>query len=180
MLKRIRFAPLAALVVAVGLLVAPSLHADDPSPDAFYGRYEGVGVTRDPNVEYFEFGLRDLDVEIGADGAGFYVQWTTVIHDLGADGPRRKSARVGFDPTDRPGIYLARDAAAGVAHGLGWAAIDGATLSVRLLAIRDDGGYDIQTYHRTLEDSVMWLQFISDNDGQTIRTVNARLEKRTD
>lgn len=62
-------------------------------------------------------------------------------------------------------------------QGLSWAAIVGDTLTVRELAILDDGSYAIQTYHRSLREDGMFLHFVSDRDGQSIRTVTAQLTK---
>ena len=116
--------------------------------------------------------------EIGPEGEGFFVAWTTVFRDIFSDDePRRNSARVAFVPSGRPGLYLATDAAQGLADGLSWASITGNRLSVRLLAIEDDGSYVVQTYHRSLSDAGLFLFFVSDVDGQTIRMVNAHLKK---
>ncbi len=165
---------IAAIAFVAGIFVV--MPAQAAGPDAFYGHYKGTGTSRDPNVTFFELTERDLDVVIGADGAGFFVEWTTVIRDYRDEEVRRRSARVAFDPSDRPGIYLARGRNA--SSGLSWASINGNTLSVRVVAIRDDGSYSVQTYHRTLgSDGNMFLQFVSDSDGQTIRMVSAVLKK---
>lgn len=88
---------------------------------------------------------------------------------------RRHEARVVFDPSDRPEIYLARGATA--SGGMAWASINDRTLTVRSLWILDNGSYALQTYHRTASDDTMFLHFISDRDGQTIRMVTANLKK---
>jgi hypothetical protein len=162
-------------MIAGSLFVAPA-HAG--SPEAFYGHYEGSGTSRDPNVTFFELTQRDLDVRIGPDGAGFFVEWTTVIRDSVDAEVRRREARVAFDPSDRPGIYLARDAAN--AQGMAWASINDRTMTVRSLRILKNGSYAVQTYHRTITDDEMFLHFISDEDGQTIRMVTARLKKTSE
>lgn len=169
----------AILLVAAGaLLAASAARADDAPLEAFFGKYEGSGITRNANVH--ELGLmdRDMDVEIGPEGDGFFVAWTTVMRrGFRDDEPRRNSARVMFVPSARPGIYLAKGAAERVAEGVGWASIRRDVLSVRILAIQDDGSYVVQTYHRSLADGGLHLFFLSDDDGQTIRMVNGRLNK---
>ena len=173
---RIRLLSVAVLVVAMALGIGVA-QADDLSPEAFYGHYKGSGGSRDPSVAYFELSQRDLDVQIGPADNGFYVAWTTVIHESWGKESRRKSARVSFEPSGRAGIYMERSAAERVTEGVTWAAINGDTLSVRALAINDDGSYAVQTYHRMLTEDGMFLHFLSDRDGQTIRMVSARLTK---
>lgn len=170
---------LAILLVAVGIASSAYIaRAEDATPEAFFGKYQGSGITRDPNAMSLGLMDRDMDVEIGPEGAGFFVAWTTVFRDIFSDDePRRNSARVAFVPSGRPGLYLAKDAGQRIAEGLSWASITGNRLSVRLLAIQDDGSYVVQTYHRSLSDVGLFLFFVSDVDGQTIRMVNAHLKK---
>lgn len=150
--------------------------ADEPSPEQFFGTYKGSGVTQTPNAGVLGFRDRDLDVEIGPDEGGFFIAWTTVFRDWGKE-PKRKSARISFDPSPRPGIYLERSAAQRVGWGLRWASFGENTLTVRSLLIQDDGSYVVQTYNRMFSDDGMFLHFISDEDGQTIRMVTGRLTK---
>jgi len=161
----------------LGLGTLSGASAADDGPAAFYGRFQGAGITQDPNTVYFGFDERAVDVEIGADGAGFFVEWTTVIRDYRDSEPRRRTARVSFDPTERPGLYLERGAASGLAEGVSWASIQGSSLTVRVLAILDDGSYRLQTYERSLTEDGMFLFFRSDQDGGTVRFVTARLKK---
>ena len=90
---------------------------------------------------------------------------------------KRNSARISFVPSDRPGIYVEQGAEQRMGQGMSWASIQGSTLTVREAAIRDDGTYVVQSYHRTLTDRGMFLHFTSDEDGQTIRMVTATLTK---
>ena len=169
----------AILVVVVGAFLATDgAQAEDAPLEAFFGRFEGSGMTRNPNVIHWGFMDRDMDVEIGPEDDGFYVAWTTVFREaFGGGEARRNSARMAFMPTTRPGIFLAKGAAEGITKGLSWASIWRNVLSVRILAIQEDGSYVVQTYHRTLTDDGLNLLFLSDEDGQTIRMVNARLNK---
>jgi hypothetical protein len=168
----------AILVVVGAFLATDGAQAEDQSLEAFFGRFEGSGMTRNPNVAHWGFMDRDMDVEIGPEDDGFYVAWTTVFRKAFIDEEtRRNSTRVTFTPSGRPGIFLAKEASEQVAEGLSWASIGRNVLSVRILAIQDDGTYVVQTYHRSLTDGGLALFFLSDEDGQTIRMVNARLNK---
>ena len=63
----------------LGLGTLASAGAAEGGIEAFYGRFQGEGITQDPNTLYFGFDERTVDVEIGPDGQGFFVDWTTVI-----------------------------------------------------------------------------------------------------
>ena len=73
-----RFAA-AFLLILVSL---PAAAADLPL-DAFYGRYQGSGIAENRDSLYFGVTVRDLDVLIGAEGSGFFVEWTSVIRSGG-------------------------------------------------------------------------------------------------
>ena len=160
----------------LGLGALASASAAD-GVEAFYGRFQGAGITQDPNTLYFGFDERAVDVEIGPDGQGFFVDWTTVIRDYRDAEPRRRNARLSFDPTDRAGIFLQREAATGLSEGLAWASVQNNVMTVRVLAILEDGTYRLQTYERSLTEDGMFLFFRSDQDGGTVRYVTARLKK---
>jgi hypothetical protein len=170
------------LVVFVAAIGCGTLaRADDAGPEAFYGRYKGTGFTQTPSVAYFGFDERDLDVQIGPEQqGGFFVDWTTVVRSLGEKEVKRNSARVVFEPSGRPGLYVERGAAARVTDGMSWASIFRTTLTVRLLTILDDGSYELQTYERSLKKDGMFLFFKSDRDGAVIRVVTASLEKQAE
>jgi len=48
------------------------------------------------------------------------------------------------------------------------------------LVVLDDGSYVMQTYNRTLSDMGMELEFISVQNGETVRRVEGRLTKHAD
>ena len=162
------------LVAALGL--GSAAKADQAStPDAFYGHYQGTGITHDPNAALFGLGARDLDVEIGpAEGGGFFVSWTTVMQSTGDKGAKTKSRKVVFVPSDRPGIYAGTPAAT---DGMSWASIGDGAMTVRLLQILDNGTYEVQTYQRSLTDDGMFVFFRSDLDGAVMKVVTAQLRK---
>ena len=61
-----------------------------------------------------------------------------------------------------------------------WARVEGRKLSVFVLTIDTDGGYDIQTYDRTLtDDDNLELQFTRIRNGEVLRTVEAELTRVT-
>lgn len=165
------------LVMALGL-TSVARAEEATGPEAFYGRYQGTGMARDPNVMAFGFDKRDFDMEIGAAQGGFFVAWTTVMQSVTGKEIKRKSTRVTFEPSGRPGIYIERAAAAGIANGFSWASISGRALTVRLLTILDDGTYEMQSYQRFLNKEGLYVVFRSDRDGALIKIVTAYLQKQ--
>lgn len=169
---------LVALVAALGL-ASVARAGEATGPEAFYGRYQGTGITQDPNAMAFGFDNRDLDVEIGPAEGGFFVAWTTVMRSLGDKEIKRSSARIDFEPSGRPGIYIEHAPATRNAEGFSWASISGGALTVRRLAILEDGSYEVQSYERSLTKDGLFLFFRSDRDGAVIKIVTARLQKQT-
>lgn len=168
---------LVALMIALAI-TQPARAADAVGPQAFYGHYVGKGTAHDPHATALGFDYRDLAVEIGAAEGGFFVSWTTVIQSLiGKD--RRKITRVTFQPSGRPGLYIGHATGGNPADGMNWATISGRALTVRELTIRDDGGYEIHSYQRTLTKDGLSLVFRSDRDGIAGHIVAAQLEKQT-
>ena len=94
--------PFHGLVVLLWLLPLPALAAQDLKIDAFVGQWQGSGISKTSQSLYFGETVRDFDVEIRRQGAGFTVKWTTVLRQGGdPDNPdvRRRSAEKTFNPS---------------------------------------------------------------------------------
>ena len=172
----------AGLLVLVAFEFAvPAALAQDLSINAFAGRYVGSGLARDDVSEYFDLTVRDLDVTIRPQGAGFNVAWTTVLREGGdPDNPKikRKSSAMSFVPTGRPGLFRGAQSAdpmSGDAYA--WAYINGQTLTVHSLVIDESGSYTMHTYDRTLTGLGMELEFTRVRDGEPTKTVTGKLTK---
>jgi hypothetical protein len=168
---------IALLVTALGFsTVATAEQAT--GPEAFYGRYNGTAQAID--VQGWPVGVdrRDFDVEIGQADNGFFVAWTTVRKSSGK-GVRRDSTRIVFEPSGRAGIYIQKAAASELANSFSWASISARALTVRVLGILDDGGYEIQTYERTLAKDGLQLFFRSDRNGSGSKIVTAFSRRQT-
>ena len=76
--------------------------------------------------------------------------------------PERKATVIRFAPTGRPSIWRAVGSSDPLLdERYAWARIKGQTLTVHTLAIREDGGYDMQVYNRTLTPLGMELEFVA-------------------
>ncbi len=176
---KMKMASWVVMLVTAFALAGTARAAEAVGPEAFYGHYQGTAIANDPR-NIFAFGLdqRDFDVEIGAANGGFFVAWTTVMHSIRGQEIKRKSTRIVFEPSARPGIYVQQAAAAERADGLAWASISGRALTVHVVAILDDGTYEVQTYRRTLAKDGLELFFRSDRDGTNIKIVGAFSRKQ--
>lgn len=170
----------AAMLFAASWLLVPAAIAQALPVNAFYGHYQGSRVAENSDSLYFGVTVRDLDVKIGAEGAGFYVEWTSVIRGGGdPNNPdiRRRTQRMDFVPGADANAFNAKGRDNPRGDGLAWAHVHDQTLSIHVMQITAAGGYVIQTYNRTLEGTGMRLKFINIADGEPQREVDARLVK---
>ena len=175
-----------AAAFALAFVLLPAVAAAQ-GIDPFLGRFAGASV----QVSGKDQTKRDLNVEItkSADGKGFLVSWKTVIHKASGKDEEQPADKVRFVPTRRAGIYSAAsrqdmfgkqvpiDPISGK-DPYYWARITSKTLSVYNIIINDDGGYEMQVYHRTLtEDGGMKVEFQRIRDGVPQRTVTGILKR---
>ncbi|MSO64794.1 MAG: hypothetical protein EXQ85_03160 [Alphaproteobacteria bacterium] len=148
---------------------------------AFYGDWRGSGVSQSNVSLNFKVTARHLDVSVRPDGNGFRISWTTVRRQKGDPGnptAERKAAEIRFSPSDKPNVWRATDLADPMGpNGYAWARLDRQVLTIHILAVRDDGSYEMQIYERALEGSGMKLEFTSLRNGDTARIVKGRLVK---
>jgi hypothetical protein len=173
----------AGLMLISGLhgMTLPALAAGAPI-EQFFGSYVG-NISQAPNEPLMP---RDLATKISAHGEnGFTLEWTTVIYR--ADGPKRQSYEVNFSPSDRPGIFSSemRSDLFGQSEPLDplkgdpylWARLGGRTLTVHAMLITDDGGYEMQTYERTLAEGGLILKFSRNHNGREMRAIIGKLKR---
>lgn len=168
-----------ALFVVLPLTFCPAYGSDY---DAFLGEYEGTYVS-----EKGEKHNRDLSVQITEVDDGFNVTWTTTTFKK--DTPKEKTYSIDFLETDRDHIYEAAqkknlfggrdplDPMKGDPYF--WARIEGSKLTVFAMIVTDDGGYEMQTFDRELqEDKTLLLRFHRVRDGEVLKTIEATLIRK--
>ena len=172
---------LLGLAVSV-LLGAAAAEAQDSGIQRFFGSYAGEAVSESGD----ELDKRDISAEITPQGKGFKVKWTVVIK-RGSDKPRRVEYNIAFSPSKRPDIYSSQmrtdvfgnavplDPLAGDPYI--WARIDGNKFWMYALFVTETGGYEMQTYERTLVPGGMDLRYSRVRDGEVLRTVIGKLKK---
>jgi hypothetical protein len=178
---------LASRCVALALFLLAGAAASAEVPDRpikdFFGTYAGRSINT------VEQGLseRDLAVSIKPHkDRGFTIEWTTLIRHNNADWSR-KTYTINFGPTTRPGIYGSqmRSNMFGGAVPLDplegqpyvWARVEGDTMTVYALIIREDGGYEIQTFDRTWTPKGLDLKFTRFRDGEPLKLITGKLER---
>jgi hypothetical protein len=149
---------------------------------SFFGVYEGESIS----VSDAELSKRDLAIEIVPRGNGFNLTWTTITYPED-DVPERKTYSIDFVPTQRRGIYASAMRTDMFGHRVPlnplegdlfvWATLRGKTLSVYALMITLEGGYEMQTYHRTLTPHGMHLEFSRLRDGVPLRSITGTLTR---
>ena len=174
------------LVALLAVLLLAAAGARAQGVDQFLGNY--VGKATDIRSEDGEAG-RDLSVSItkGDDGRTFVIEWATVIWKTGSN-PERRKYKITFIPSERANVFAAAmrkdmfgkfvplDPMKGDPYF--WARVAGNTLSVFYILVTDEGGYEMQVYHRTLtEPGKMKVEFKRIRDGVALRTITAELQK---
>jgi len=167
-----------ALTVMGGLFLflvgAPAVKAEPAPIAAFVGTFAGTGVAETFDNIYSPESVRDLDVVIARADDGFSVTWTTVVRSPGGK-VKRKTQTLDFTSTGAGSQYRNTRLVDPFDEGLAWAGIEDQTLSVFVLNIDADGGYQLQRYARTLTALGMDLTFTRKIDGEDLRVVKAKL-----
>lgn len=172
----------AAMLLALPATAARA--AEDSPISAFLGVYEGQSIS----TEGEGLSARDLSVKISPRRGGFNLSWTTVTHRADKD-ISRKDYSIDFIPSPRKGIYSSamREDMFGSRRPIDplakgdpfvWATIQGKTLVVHALLITDDGGYELQTYERTLTAEGLSLKFTRFRDGERLKLITGLLAKK--
>lgn len=175
---------LLALFVLFTVTATPAQGAD---LSRFFGYYEGTAVTK--SLEGGGEVKRDLKTEIRAYGSrGFSVAWTTISHH--PDGRDKVSENdVNFEPESRPGVYGAamRRTLFGEQEPLDplkgdpyiWATVSGDAMTVHSMIIFEDGGYEIQSYVRSLVEGGLALEFQRVRNGERMHSISAEVRRTT-
>ena len=181
-----------ATCLVIAVTTAPASGEKVLTAKDFFGVYVGQTIS----IEGEGLTPRDLSVTIkppagkfarSRDG-GFNVSWTTVTKRR--DGSkRRKSYSIDFIPSNRSGIYgsaMRRDMFGNpqpIDPLMGeepfvWARLKGSTLTVHALLITDNGGYELQTYNRTLTNAGLRLEFRRFRNGERMKTITGLLKRK--
>jgi hypothetical protein len=170
---------LAVCLTAVLTVAAPAL-ARDVSIAAFMGQWSGNGLSESADSVYFQLTARDLDVQIKPAPSGFSVSWTTVQRQKGdtrAPTAVDKTTTLTFAATDKRNVWRATEAGDPMGSGYAWARIKESTLTISIMQVASDGGFELQVFDRTLSGNGMELRFARFRDGERVRTAKGRLVK---
>ena len=171
------------LAFAVLVFWAPQARSADSALKPFFGHFVGQTLFETDK----DISARDLDVRIQPLQRGFSMEWTTLTHR--ADGRRKQTfVTVNFQATRHPGVYRSANRVnrQGVAIPVDpmsgdpyiWAKLVDRTLTVYAMIVNDDGGYEIQTYDRTVVADGLELRFERIRNGAAPRVIRANLTRR--
>lgn len=173
---------LLALILVGVLHVAAANAAGRRSIADFYGKYTGQSISD----AAMGLSTRDLAVSITKHKSGFKLDWTTIIPKAGGE-VSRKSYSIIFHPTGREQIFrslMGRDLFGNQVpldpmkgQPYVWSRIRGDTLSVFMMLVTPDGGYEMQAYHRTLTPGGMKLRFKRQREDKTLKVIDAVLTR---
>jgi len=180
-------APAGVLALTLGILLAAAWRpaaAEDRKISDFYGAYTGQSIS----VQGEGLSARDLSVIIRKIDKGFNLAWTTVARKKDQS-TSRKSYSIDFSHSPRKNIWgsaVRRDAFGNMqpinplreGDPFVWATIKGDTLTVYALLITEAGGYELQTYARTLTAQGLTLKFTRLRDGEQLKAINGVLLRK--
>ena len=174
-----------ACCAASSLLSCAGAALADEAYDPFIGTYVGSAEAVGPGTDATQ--VRDLDVIIKRTDDGFGIESITVNHQGDRMDPSvsRRSSAMSFTESDIDGVYqrdFARDVFATrndmeIVNGdpLQWAQVIGDSLLVYSFVLNDDGSYELHTYRRTLDETGLGLEFVSELNGTANREVVGQL-----
>ena len=173
-----------SIATAISLTLAAFASAQAAEIDPFVGSYQGEATLVSNGKESH----RDLSVKISKLDDGFRLNWQTTTQR--ADGSEKtKSYTIDFFPSNREHIYQSAmkanlfggreplDPMKGDPYV--WSYFKGDTLVVHALIINEEGGYEMQTYDRTLVKEGLALKFNRIRNGEPLKQIETIL-KRTD
>jgi hypothetical protein len=170
----------------LGLVLIAQSHfvnaADALSIADFVGHFRGEAQVQ-AGDRFFIQETRDAEVDLRAEGDGFRLSWTTVIHSGDGDKTqlRRRNAEMRFVAGPAPRQFRTPEPVEPFAEKpAAWAYINSDTLVVHVLNILTDGNYELQTYERTLSGNVMKLRFFRVFPGRPELVVSGQLTRQPD
>tara|TARA_B100001093_G_C26552605_1_gene895154 strand:+ start:67 stop:609 length:543 start_codon:yes stop_codon:yes gene_type:complete len=168
-------------VLSVVFLLSFESFAKNLKIDAFYGEFQGSGVSENRDSIYFGVTVRDFGVAIRPVDRGFKVEWTTVIRRGGNPNKpkiKQKTQKFIFKPTAQKNIFRSPNSPDYMSgQPFAWARVHRNTLHIYLLSIDANGIYSMQTYARTLTPMGMDFVFTRLRDGEPVRSIKGKLIK---
>lgn len=154
----------------------------DTDFEKFYGHYLGTAL----NETTDETANRAIEVTIKAHEQGFNVTWSTTVYR--ADNKVKKATfSINFHPRKLEGVYssgmgkdlFGRSAPLDPLDGdpYIWAFIKANTMTVNSLLVSENGGYEIQTYERTLTGNGMSLVFSRVRNGNVMKQIRGEMSR---
>lgn len=172
-----------AIRIVLLILLWPGLAFSAEDYEKFFGQYHGETIDSSTGKDV----KRNLDVTVKKVKKGFNVSWETTT--IKSDGRiKTKAYSINFIPSERDHIYSsamktnlfggqqALDPLKGDPYV--WARISGDTLTMHALVINDEGGFEMQTFDRTLVEGGLRLNFTRIGDGHELKRIETELKRQ--
>lgn len=150
--------------------------------EKFFGRYVGSDMSDSTDMSE----TRSSDVAIKPYQEGFNVTWNTISTRTNTK-VKKSTFSINFRPSKQRGVYgsaMSKDMFGNEkpldplnGDPYVWAYISGDTLTVNSLLVAENGGYEIQTYERTLIDGGMSLVFSRVQNGEIQKQFRGHMKK---
>ena len=175
-----------SVIVVWGLLqvlvLLPAASYAEPVYAPFVGHYKGSSIDDESGMA----SDRDIDLIIKPYEQGFNVTWTTTIHRAQKE-IKKAEFSINFKPTGNTGLYRSAMGKDMFGHETPldplkgdpfvWAVIENRTMTVNSMLVFEDGGYEIQTYKRTINEGGMSLVFSRVRNGKVFKQINGHMRK---
>ena len=164
------------------ILTGAAARAQDLSIDSFVGKWRGIALNENRTTERSTQGpaMRSLTATITKDTAGgFTIAWGSTEQTRDNTGRTRNEVRestLTFTLT-RANTWLSKEMPDPAADKYAWATLRRNLLQVNILEFRPDGGWELQTYGRTMNKDGMHLRYARFKDGLQSRTVRGTLNQ---
>jgi hypothetical protein len=171
-----RFAGWLAMLALV--LTTAAARAQDLAIDSFVGKWRGIALSE--NKATASAGqtpsMRSLTATITKDtGGGFSIAWgSTEQSREGRARPEVRESTLTFVSTGA-NAWRSKEMPDPAAGKYAWATLRRNVLQVNILEFRPDGGWELQTYGRTLTKDGLQLRYVRFKDGLQSRTVRGTL-----
>ncbi len=170
------------IILGTFAIFASSAARADISLKAFEGLWEGNATSETESSTVFPLTVREMDVEIRVkEDNSFIINWRTLQREKGdpsqPDAVLKETTRKFIPKT--PGRVWKMAVTEDIYDGgtVSWAVLDTQALTIYSMILRDDGGFDMQIYRRTLTGLNMKLDFTALRNGAVRRTVSGTLIK---
>lgn len=175
-LVRVITATMVLIVLGWNSAPLPAAAAEDLLQQ-YYGKWVGVGVTADADLQSNPVMVRDTDLEISRTDDGFRISWTTLVSRAKqGKKARTKSTVLDFSTGAQPTAFKIKSAKPPLEAGAdAWAEVKNGRLVIYLSDTSKSGVKRVSRYERLAHGNEMTLEYTLSENDKIIRNVSGNL-----